>query len=173
MPQIHNSNSAQKTARPRDLRSVLLALRKLVRYAFSTIGGISAETVLLWVLAHQVWRGWEVGMHIIAPTLGFELCLLVNYATAKYFVWRDRNSSLWRFHLSNATVYVFKMVFLLALHYFTGIDIVLCNLVAMSIAGLINFVLNDRIVFRIIYDDHTAPEDDDALDRQALEEKEE
>lgn len=172
MSQQHNSNSVHKSARPRDLRSVVLALRKLLRYAFSTIGGISAETVLLWVLAHYVWRDWEVGISIIAPALSFELCLLVNYCTAKYFVWRDRKSSLLRFHISNTSVFIVKMLFLVALRYFSGIDIVLCNIVAMGVAGLINFVLNDRIVFRIIYDDHTAPEDDDALDRQALEENE-
>lgn len=172
MSQQHNSNSVHKSARPRDLRSVVLALRKLLRYAFSTIGGISAETVLLWVLAHYVWCDWEVGISIIAPALSFELCLLVNYCTAKYFVWRDRKSSLLRFHISNTSVFIVKMLFLVALRYFSGIDIVLCNIVAMGVAGLINFVLNDRIVFRIIYDDHTAPEDDDALDRQALEENE-
>lgn len=167
------SSSAQKSAPPRDLRSVVLALRKLVRYAFSTIGGITAETLLLWALAHYVWRDWEVGISIIAPTLSFELCLLVNYCTAKYFVWRDRRSSLWRFHISNISVFIVKMMLLVALRYFSGVDIVLCNIAAMGVAGLINFVLNDRIVFRIIYDDHTAPEDDDALDRQALEEDDE
>lgn len=169
----HTPHSAPKPANPRGLRSVVLALRKLIRYAFSTLGGIAAETVLLWVLAHYVWRDWELGISIIAPTLSFELCLLVNYCTAKYFVWRDRKSSLWRFHLSNISVFIVKMAFLVALRYFSGVDIVLCNIVAMGIAGLINFVLNDRIVFRIIYDDHTAPEDDDALDRQALEEDDE
>lgn len=169
----HTPHSAPKPASPRGLRSVVLALRKLIRYAFSTLGGIAAETVLLWVLAHYVWRDWELGISIIAPTLSFELCLLVNYCTAKYFVWRDRKSSLWRFHLSNISVFIVKMAFLVALRYFSGVDIVLCNIVAMGIAGLINFVLNDRIVFRIIYDDHTAPEDDDALDRQALEEDDE
>lgn len=173
MSQHHNLTPAEKPARPRGLRSVLLALRKLCRYAISTIGGISAETLLLWVLAHYVWRDWEVGISIIAPTLSFELCLLVNYCTAKYFVWRDRKSSLWRFHISNTSVFIVKMMFLLALRYISGVDIVLCNIVAMGIAGLINFVLNDRIVFRIIYDDHTVPEDDDALDRQAFEEDEE
>lgn len=169
----HTPHSTPKLASPRGLRSVVLALRKLIRYAFSTLGGIAAETVLLWVLAHYVWRDWEVGISIIAPTLSFELCLLVNYCTAKYFVWRDRKSSLLRFHLSNFSVFIVKMMFLVALRYFSGVDIVLCNIVAMGIAGLINFVLNDRIVFRIIYDDHTAPEDDDALDRQALEEDDE
>lgn len=168
----HTPQPAPHSARPRGLRSVVLALRKLVRYAFSTIGGISAETLLLWVLAHYVWRDWEVGISIIAPTLSFELCLLVNYCTAKYLVWRDRKSSLWRFHISNISVFIVKMMFLVALRYFSGVDIVLCNIAAMGVAGLINFVLNDRIVFRIIYDDNTAPEDDDALDRQAFEEDE-
>lgn len=122
--------------------------RKLVRYFISTMGGITAETILLWVLSDFVWPDWEFGISVIAPTLGFELCLLVNYSMVRYFVWRERQPSLWRFHVSNVSVYVVKMIFLLSIRYSVGIDIVWCNFLAMGLAGLINFVLNDRVVFR-------------------------
>lgn len=123
-------------------------MRRFVRYFVSTMGGIVAELILIWVLAHLVWPRWEFGVSVIAPTLGFELCLLVNYSAVRYFVWRDRHSSLWRFHVSNASVYVVKMTFLLAIRYFAGVEIVLCTLLATTMAGIINFVLNDRVVFR-------------------------
>lgn len=123
-------------------------MRKLVRYCISTLGGIAAETILLWVLSDIVWPDWEFGVSVVGPTLGFELCLLVNYSAVHYFVWRERQSSLWRFHVSNASVYCVKMLFLLSIRYISGVDIVLCNLLAMGLAGLLNFILNDTVVFR-------------------------
>lgn len=139
-----NRSLARKSRRLRLRRWV----RRLVRYFVSTMGGILAELILIWVLAHMVWPEWEFGVSVIAPTLGFELCLLVNYSAVRYFVWRDRHSSLWRFHVSNASVYVVKMVFLVAIRYFAGVEIVLCTILATALAGIINFVLNDRLVFR-------------------------
>lgn len=123
-------------------------MRRFVRYFVSTMGGILAELILIWVLAHVVWPHWEIGVNFVAPTLGFELCLLVNYSAVRYFVWRDRHSSLWRFHVSNASVYVVKMIILLAIRYVAGVEIVLCTILATTMAGIINFVLNDRVVFR-------------------------
>lgn len=139
-----NRSLVRKSRRLRIRRWV----RRLVRYFVSTMGGIVAELILIWVLAHVVWPNWEIGVNIVAPTLGFELCLLVNYSAVRYFVWRDRYSSLWRFHVSNASVYVVKMIILLAIRYFAGVEIVLCTILATAMAGIINFVLNDRVVFR-------------------------
>lgn len=123
-------------------------VRRFVRYFIFTMGGIVAELILIWILAHVVWPEWEFGVSVIAPTLGFELCLLVNYSAVSYFVWRDRHSSLWRFHVSNASVYVVKMFFLLAIRYLAGVEIVLCTLLSTMLAGILNFVLNDRVVFQ-------------------------
>lgn len=137
---------------------------KILKYALSTQGGLIVEMILLWLLAHFVWRGWEFGISVIAPTLAFESCLLVNYTTAKYFVWRDRKSSLWKYHLSNASVYLVKMIFILAIRYFTGIDIVLCNILSIGLAGTLNYILNDRVIFRVIPADEeedTDQEEDD------------
>lgn len=127
-------------------------LRKLLRYCLSTMGGILAETILLWFLATKVWADWELGKTVVAPTLGFELCLLVNYGMVRYFVWRDRKPSLWRFHVSNVSVYFVKMLFLIPVHYISGVNIVICNFIAMALAGLLNFVLNDKVVFRALKD---------------------
>lgn len=123
-------------------------VQKLMRYCISTLGGIAAESVFLWVLSDYVWPNWEFGISILGPTLGFELCLLINFSAVRYFVWRDRKSSLWRYHVSNASVYGVKMAFLLPIRYFSGIDIVICNFIAMGLAGLLNFILNDVFVFR-------------------------
>lgn len=141
MPLEHSKSRHIAVRRPR-------WLRKLMRYFISTMGGITAETILLWVLSDYVWPDWELGISIIAPTLGFELCLLVNYSMVRYFVWRERQPSLWRFHVSNGSVYVVKMTLLLIIRYIAGFDIVWCNFLAMGMAGLINFILNDRVVFR-------------------------
>ena len=138
---IYKAHARRRWKRP-------LWLRKLVRYCISTLGGITAETILLWILSGYVWKGWEFGVSVLAPTLGFELCLLVNYSAVRYFVWRDRQPSLWRYHLSNVSVFCVKMAFLLPIRYVSGVNIVLCNFVAMGLAGLLNFILNDTVVFR-------------------------
>lgn len=141
-------------------------MRKLFRYLISSMGGIVAESILIWVLAQHVWPQWQLGVSIVAPTLGFELCLLVNYSTVRYFVWRDRKPSLWRFHVSNASVYCVKMLFLLPIFYLVDFtidiggtvihSIVICNFIAMALAGMLNFILNDKVVFRMKRDNGTA-----------------
>lgn len=141
-------NSKQLDSRYKRRQRYVRGGRKLLRYLLSTSGGITAETILLWILSDYVWPDWELGISVIAPTLGFELCLLVNYSAVRYFVWRERQPSLWRFHVSNVSVYCVKMIFLLPVRYFAGINIVLCNFIAMALAGLMNFILNDRVVFR-------------------------
>lgn len=139
--------------------------RKLVKYLISSMGGIVAETILIWILAQWVWPKWTFGVSVVAPTLGFELCLLVNYSAVRYFVWRDRKPSLWRFHISNASVYCVKMLFLLPIYYLVDFTIVIanivvnsivvCNIIAMALAGMLNFVLNDKVVFRTKRDTDT------------------
>lgn len=44
--------------------------------------------------------------------------------------------------------FMLKMGLLLLLKLLFGWDVVICNLSALCISGVVNFVMNDRVIFR-------------------------
>ena len=77
-----------------------------------------------------------------------------------FYVWKDRtrkrpDASVRRFfrlygayNLSSSVVFLFRLGVLLSIERFTGWDVVICNLVSMSISGIINFGINNLLIFK-------------------------
>ena len=51
-------------------------------------------------------------------------------------------------NLSNSAVFLFRLGILLLIERFTGWDVVICNLVAMCFSGIINFAINNLLIFK-------------------------
>jgi putative flippase GtrA len=77
-----------------------------------------------------------------------------------FYVWKDRtrkrsDASVRRFfrlygayNLSSSVVFLFRLGVLLLIEKFTGWDVVICNLVAMCFSGIINFAINNLVIFK-------------------------
>ena len=86
--------------------------------------------------------------------------MAVNYAISYFYVWKDRirkrpDASARRFfklygayNLSNSAVFLFRLGILLLIERFTGWDVVICNLVTMCFSGIINFAINNLLIFK-------------------------
>ena len=86
--------------------------------------------------------------------------MAVNYTISYFYVWKDRtrkrpDASARRFfklygayNLSNSAVFLFRLGILLLIERFTGWDVVICNLVAMCFSGIINFAINNLLIFK-------------------------
>ena len=138
-------------------------IKFLIRYAkfagTSAFGSV-VDTLVLWLLSDLVFSKGYWGEYIISPLISFQCAVAVNYTISYFYVWKDRtrkrpDASARRFfklygayNLSNSAVFLFRLGILLLIESFTGWDVVICNLVAMCFSGIINFAINNRLIFK-------------------------
>jgi putative flippase GtrA len=135
----------------------------LIRYAkfagTSAVGSI-VDTLVLWLLSDQIFTGGYWGEYIISPLISFQCAVSVNFMISYFYVWKDRtrkrsDASVRRFfrlygayNLSSSAVFLFRLGVLLLIERFFGWDVVICNLVAMCFSGIINFSINNLLIFK-------------------------
>ena len=135
----------------------------LVRYAkfagTSVVGSI-VDTLVLWLLSDLIFTRGYWGEYIISPLISFQCAVAVNYMISYFYVWKDRtrkrsDASIRRFfrlygayNLSSSVVFLFRLGALLLIERFFGWDVVICNFVAMCFTGIINFAINNLVIFK-------------------------
>ena len=138
-------------------------IKFLIRYAkfagTSAFGSV-VDTLVLWLLSDLVFSKGYWGEYIISPLISFQCAVAVNYTISYFYVWKDRtrkrsDASIRRFfrlygayNLSSSVVFLFRLGALLLIERFTGWDVVICNLVAMCFSGIINFTINNLLIFK-------------------------
>ena len=138
-------------------------IKFLIRYAkfagTSVVGSI-VDTLVLWLLSDLIFTRGYWGEYIISPLISFQCAVAVNYMISYLYVWKDRtrkrsDASVRRFfrlygayNLSSSVVFLFRLGVLLLIERFFGWDVVICNLVAMCFSGIINFTINNLLIFR-------------------------
>ena len=138
-------------------------IKFLIRYAkfagTSVVGSI-VDTLVLWLLSDLIFTRGYWGEYIISPLISFQCAVAVNYMISYFYVWKDRtrkrsDASIRRFfrlygayNLSSSVVFLFRLGVLLLIEKFTGWDVVICNLVAMCFSGIINFAINNLVIFK-------------------------
>ena len=114
------------------------------------------DILVLWMLAHVVFTGY-VGQYIVSPFVSFECAVFVNYLCSWYFVWSDRvklragcrfGRKYLYYNLSATGTFLVKMTFLLLFERIFGWNVVVCNLAALSISGMLNFVMGEWVIFK-------------------------
>ena len=138
-------------------------IKFLIRYAkfagTSVVGSI-VDTLVLWLLSDLIFTRGYWGEYIISPLISFQCAVAVNYMISYFYVWKDRtrkrsDASVRRFfrlygayNLSSSVVFLFRLGVLLLIERFFGWDVVICNLVAMCFTGIINFAINNLVIFK-------------------------
>ena len=135
----------------------------LIRYAkfagTSAVGSV-VDTLVLWLLSDLVFTKGYWGEYIISPLISFQCAVAVNFTISYFYVWKDRtrkrpDASVRRYfrlfgayNLSNSAVFLFRLGVLLIIEMFTGWDVVICNIAAMCFSGIINFTINNLLIFK-------------------------
>ena len=134
-------------------------MKSIVRFTKHTIfslAGTATDTLVLWLCSHFLFNGYAME-NILAPFISFECANVVNFILSSKFVFGDRNAGLpfrtifkrfLEFNLSYTTTFFAKMVLLLAVQALTKWDVVICNLLALCATGILNFFLNDKVIFK-------------------------
>lgn len=130
---------------------------KYIKFIASRAIGTLVDTFVLWLCSAYLFGGGYWATYIISPFISFEVATMSNFLCSYYWIWRSRIShrggrSFWRhfvgFNLSSGAGFVVKMVFLLLFERLFGWSVVVCNLVALTISGVLNYALADSVVFR-------------------------
>ena len=135
-------------------------LRRFLKFAGTGVVGSIVDTLVLWLLSDLVFTKGYWGEYIISPFISFQCAVAVNFTISYFYVWKDRtrkrpDASVCRFFklfgaydLSTSAVFLFRLGVLLLIERFTGWDVVICNLIAMCFSGIINFTVNNLLIFK-------------------------
>lgn len=129
---------------------------RMLKYTLTTLLGTGTDCLVLWFFSHQVFSSY-VGQVIVSPMISFECAVMVNFLTAYFYVWRERIDRtvdrcfirhFWKYNLTCISAFLVKMVLLVLVEKAFQIDVVLCNLIALTLSGLVNFCIQNNLVFR-------------------------
>ena len=135
-------------------------LIRYAKFAGTSAGGSVVDTLVLWLLSDLVFTKGYWGEYIISPLISFQCAVAVNFTISYFYVWKDRtrkrpDASVRRFFklfgaydISASVVFLFRLGVLLLIERFTGCDVVICNLIAMCFSGIINFTVNNLLIFK-------------------------
>lgn len=139
---------------------MLKLLVRYVKFLGTGVVGSVVDTLVLWLLSDFVFTDGYWGQYVISPLISFQCAVAVNFTISYFYVWKDRtrnrpDSGVGRFFklylaydLSGSAVFLFRLGALLLIEKFTGWDVVLCNLLAMCFSGILNFIINNLLIFR-------------------------
>lgn len=119
--------------------------------------GTIVDTLVLWICSHFIFGGGYWATYVISPLISFEFAVMSNFLCSYFWIWSNRvseksRSSFWRhfvaFNISSVAGFVVKMIFLLLFEGLFGWHVVVCNLAALAISGVLNYFLSESVVFR-------------------------
>ncbi|MBQ0078155.1 MAG: GtrA family protein [Bacteroidales bacterium] len=135
----------------------LKTLRQLSKYVLTTLLGTLVDCLVLWVMSTFVFADNHVGQYVYSPMVSFECAVFVNFFTAYFYVWKERItvrsissyfSHFWKYNISCLSAFLLKMVILNVLGATLKWEPVLCNIIALTFSGLLNFFINEFVIFR-------------------------
>lgn len=128
-----------------------------------TLVGTAVDTLVLWICSHFIFSGYAAE-YLLSPLISFECANLTNYLVTTRSVWRGRMEGadtklrLKRFleyNISCSGVFLLKMLILLLVERMFSLDVVWCNLMALSLSGIVNFIIQDLIIFKKYHGNET------------------
>ena len=138
---------------------MLKLLKRYLKYAGTSIAGTLVDTLVLWLLSDFIFKDAYWAQYILSPAISFQCAVITNYLIFYFYVWRDRTREDRRRHnftrrflaydLSCTTVFLLRLLLLLMIERISGWDVVVCSLIAMCFSGIINFIINNLVIFRL------------------------
>lgn len=133
-----------------------LIVKRFPKFFAGNLLGTAIDTLVLWLFSHFVFHGY-IGQVIISPIISFECAVMTNYVFSYFVTWKDRISQVStrsffrRFVGYNATctgTFILKMGVLMLIQWLTKWNVVICNLLALCVSGVVNFLMDNFVVFK-------------------------
>lgn len=132
----------------------------LVRFIKFAGVGLIAGTVdisLVWAFTKFVFSGYT-GQVIVSPVISYECSIIVGFVFSWYFIWNDRlstggRSEFWKrlaaYNVSNVGIFALRVLLVMMFEkIWDGGNLVIINTVSRILAGLLNFVITDKLIFK-------------------------
>ena len=129
-------------------------LVRFLKYSGTSLAGTLVDTLVLWILSDLVFTKGYWGEYVVSPAISFQCAVITNFLISYLYVWKDRKKTrnpfltFLYYDLSCTAVFLLRLGFLLLVERIFGWDVVICNLVAMCVTGIINFIMNNQVIFR-------------------------
>ena len=127
-----------------------------LKFLLTRMFGTGVDTLVLWVCSNYLFTSYW-GSYVLSPVISFEFAVMSNFLWSYYWIWSSRienkcNVVFWKrflaFNISSCGGFLIKMLFLILFEQIFGWDVVWCNLTALLISGVFNYILTDFWVFR-------------------------
>ena len=130
---------------------------RFLKFVGSSLVGGTVDMVLIWLLCGYIFDSYW-GDVIISPIISFESSVIVGFTFCWFFVWNDRVSSqsnsflrhLLAYNISNIGIFFLRLGLVVLIEKLVGSNgnLVLINLAARMLAGLLNFIISDKLIFK-------------------------
>ena len=138
------------------MRRVLI---RYLKFMGTSVVGTIVDTLVLWILSDFIFTKGYWGEYVISPAISFQCALTANFLISYFYVWKDRTAVsgastkrffklFFAYNLSGSAVFLLRLGALLIIEKFTGWDVVICNLLAMCVSGVLNFTINNMFIFK-------------------------
>ena len=135
-------------------------VKRYIKFMGTNVVGTLVDTFVLWILSDFVFTEGYWGEYLISPIISFQCAVAVNFTISYFYVWKDRTlvrpdrskKQLLRlflaYDLSCSAVFLIRLGIVLLIEKFTSWDVVICNLLAMGFSGILNFLIDNLLIFR-------------------------
>ena len=132
-------------------------VRTYIEFVLSRLLGTGVDTLVLWICSAFIFNDTYFGRNVVSPIISFEFAVMSNYLCSYFWIWRARIETrgmrtFWSrfviFNLSSVAGFLVKILFLQVFVITFKWNVVVCNLAALLISGILNFLLADSMVFR-------------------------
>lgn len=131
-------------------------LGRIPKFVASNILGTIVDLGVLFLLSEFVFESY-FGEYVLAPFISFECAVLTNFILSFFFVWKDRVRGQnfiyfirkYLFYNTSSTgTFLVKLGMLLLFEVIFGWHVIFCNLAALCVSGIMNFLMGEWVVFR-------------------------
>ena len=130
-------------------------LKRFAKFvAISFIGG-GIDMLMVWLLTTYAFDTYFTDV-ILAPLISFECAVIVGFTFSWFLIWNDRVGGgvgeyfrrMLMYNISNLGVFGIRLLLVILLQRLVPQYLVLCNLIARMLAGVVNFIIIDKVIFR-------------------------
>ena len=131
-------------------------ITRFVKQTLFSLLGTATDISVLWFLSHVIFSGYT-GQYIISPIISFECANVVNFFICSRWVWGERTKDYSKlsvfthflgFNLSYSSTFLLKLGLIQVIKFLLDWDVVWCNIIALMISGIVNFIMNEKVLFR-------------------------
>lgn len=135
-------------------------VKRYIKFMGTNVVGTLVDTFVLWILSDFVFTEGYWGEYLISPIISFQCAVAVNFTISYFYVWKDRTlvrpgrskkhflRLFLAYDLSCSAVFLIRLGIMLLIEKFTSWDVVICNLIAMGFSGILNFLIDNLLIFR-------------------------